>query len=90
METAIPRRRRARIFTVGAGLALLALLAVPAAVLANPANLTIVKTADASSVAAGSPVGFTITVSIHTQSHPGSAESGCILVSTGIEQCPAM
>ena len=89
MYTTIPRPRRARVLTICASLAVLALLAVPAVVLANPANLSIVKTADYTSVTAGSQIGFKITVSIKEQPHSGSPETGCILAATGVEQCPA-
>ncbi len=81
-------RARARALSLAAAVALVALMAVPAVALANDAHLTIQKTADARQVNAPDQIGFTITVSIATES---GADSLCASVpnSSGLIQCPA-
>jgi hypothetical protein len=80
------RKRRVR-FTALLLLGLLATLAAPAGVFANDPGLVVHKTPDAASVPAGSPIGFTITVTINPTTE---ADPLCLVVTATSHQCPAV
>jgi hypothetical protein len=79
-------RRRGRLLSVTAVIAMLGILLVPGTALANDAHLTIVKTFDSPTATAGATIGFTITVQIHTDA---SQDPLCVVLSPTTVQCPA-
>jgi hypothetical protein len=88
-EFARLRRRvasRTRLLAPAAVIALLAVLLVPSAALANDAHLTIVKTFDHPTAMAGDTIGFTITVQVHPDPGPDAL---CVILVSGQIQCPA-